>query len=159
LAFRSIPPRPKDQILAEVLFGKDAASLSHYEAIQLASGLNELSGGKSLDLLGSARKTLGVDMLRISGGSAGTQQRNTYGSIGADRMGGASAAASEQDDDAPRLEAGKYITGNIYVGVEQGVAENSTGIRVEVELKNNLTLQGRSTVQSSDVGLGWKKDY
>ncbi|MDR1243044.1 MAG: translocation/assembly module TamB [Deltaproteobacteria bacterium] len=161
LAFRSLPPRPKDQILAEVLFGKDATSLSHYEAIQLASGLNELSGGKSLDLLGSARKTLGVDMLRISGGNAGARQRNTYGSIGADGMGRASTAdsSSAQDDAAPRLEAGKYITGNIYVGVEQGVTEDSTGIRVEVELKNNLTLQGRSTMQSSDVGLGWKKDY
>jgi translocation and assembly module TamB len=158
LTFSSIPPLPKDQILAEVLFGKNAASLSQYEAIQLASGLNELSGGKSLDLLGSARKTLGVDMLRINGGSSGSQQRNTYGTIGGEDK---SRASSTADDDSalPRLEAGKYITGNIYVGVEQGVAENSTGVRVEVELKNNLTLQARTTTESSDVGIGWKKDY
>jgi translocation and assembly module TamB len=151
---------PRDQILAEVLFGKNVTSLSHYEAIQLASGLNELSGGGAFNLLGSARKTLGVDLLRISGGG-GNQQRNTYGSIGADNMGGAAASrsSSEQDEAMPRLEAGKYITDNIYVGLEQGVTEDSTGVRIEVELKNNLTLQGRTTMQSSDVGLGWKKDY
>jgi len=45
------------------------------------------------------------------------------------------------------------------VGVEQGVTEGSTGVRVEVELKPNLRLQGRSNVQSSEVGLGWKMDY
>jgi hypothetical protein len=45
------------------------------------------------------------------------------------------------------------------VGVEQGVTEDSTGVRVEIELKNNITLQGRTTTQSSTVGLGWKKDY
>jgi translocation and assembly module TamB len=161
VAFRSIPPLPKDQILAAVLFGKNVAELSHYEAIQLAGGLNELSGGKSLSgsLLGSARKALGVDMLRISGGSA-NQQRNTYGSVGAESMGKASGAPSaDADENMPRLEAGKYITGNIYVGVEQGVTENSTGVRIEIELKNNITLQGRTTTDSSTVGLGWKKDY
>lgn len=155
----SRPPLPQDQILSQVLFGKSLDNLSNYEAIQLANGLRVLSGEGNLDLLGSVRDTLGVDMLRISGGS-GQQQRNTYGTLGAsDLGGGASSSDSGDEDSIPKLEAGKYITDKVYVGVEQGVTEDSSSVRVEVELRPNISLQGRSSTQSSEVGLGWKMDY
>ncbi|MDR2893224.1 MAG: translocation/assembly module TamB domain-containing protein [Deltaproteobacteria bacterium] len=160
LSLSSNPPRPQDQVLAEVLFGKDFSSLSRFEAIQVASSLQQLSGG-GFDFMGSMRRTLGVDMLRVSGGeSMAQQQRNTYGTLGAADLGAGSAGGeSENNEDMPRLEAGKYINDAIYIGFEQGVTEGSTGVRVEVELRPNLTLQGRSNTQSSEVGIGWKKDY
>ncbi|MDL2307593.1 translocation/assembly module TamB domain-containing protein, partial [Desulfovibrio sp. OttesenSCG-928-C06] len=144
----SNPVLPKDQILSEVLFGKSFSNLSRFEAIQVANSLRELSGGTGLDLFGTLRQGFGLDMLRIgSGESTGQQQRNTYGTIGASDMGGGSSSNGEEES-MPTLEAGKYINDAIYVGVEQGVTENSTGVKVEVELRHNLTFEGRSNVQS-----------
>ncbi|MCL1889297.1 MAG: translocation/assembly module TamB [Desulfovibrionaceae bacterium] len=153
----SIPPLPQDQVLSQVLFGKNSAGLSHFEALQLANSLRELSEGGS-GLLGGMRQTLGIDMLRLSSGATGGGQRNTYGAPGAEAM-GASSGAEDNTDAIPHLEAGKYINNAIYVGVEQGVTEDSTGVRVEVELRPNTILQGRSSTRSSEVGLGWKRDY
>ncbi|MCL1915360.1 MAG: translocation/assembly module TamB domain-containing protein [Desulfovibrionaceae bacterium] len=153
----SIPPLPQDQVLSQVLFGKNSTGLSHFEALQLANSLRELSEGGS-GLLGGMRQTLGVDMLRLSSGATGGGQRNTYGAPGAEAM-GASSGAEDNTDAIPHLEAGKYINNAIYVGVEQGVTEDSTGVRVEVELRPNTILQGRSSTRSSEVGLGWKRDY
>lgn len=157
----SDPALPQDQILAQVLFGKNVTSLSRFEAFQVANGIRELtSGGGGFNPLASVRETLGIDTLRVSSGDTTTpDSRNTYGTPDAASMGAGGKSDSADDDAAPRLEAGKYITDSIYVGFEQGVTENSTGVRVEVELSPRINLQGKSNMQSSEVGLGWKKDY
>ena len=48
---------------------------------------------------------------------------------------------------------------NVYVGLEQGMNGDASGVRVEIELAPNLNLEGVSTPQGSEVGLNWKKDY
>ena len=57
------------------------------------------------------------------------------------------------------LEVGKYVMDNVYVGLEQGMNGDASGVRVEIELAPNLNLEGVSTPQGSEVGLNWKKDY
>lgn len=142
-----------------VLFGKRMSELSRFESIQLANNLRELSGfgGSTLDVLSGLRKSVGLDMLRVGGGS-GETQRTTSGLSGEGNL-GAPKNGDTNGETTPTLEAGKYINDSIYVGVEQGMTQESTAVRIEVELYPSVTLQGKSTSESSEVGIGWKKDY
>lgn len=163
LVLESTPILPQDQILSEVLFGKNPSNLSRFEALQLANGLRELAGigSDGLNPLTTMRRTLGVDVLRLGSSSGSSQSRATSGAPGADSFspGGPTRPSEVGDDSTPTIEAGQYINDVIYVGVEQGVAEGSTGVRVEMELLPNVTLQGSSSGRSSEVGIGWKRDY
>lgn len=159
LTLESKPPLPHDEVLSMVLFGKRMSELSRFESIQLANSLRELSGvgGSSLDVLTGVRKSVGLDMLRVGGGG-GSAERGTSGQSGEGNL-GAPKAADANGESTPTLEAGKYINDSIYVGVEQGMTQESTAVRVEVELYPSVTLQGKSTSESSEIGIGWKKDY
>ena len=159
LSLESRPPLPQDEVLSHVLFGKRTSDLSRFEAIQLANSMRELTGigGSSLDILTDVRKKTGLDMLRI-GGTSGPDQRTTSGQSGESNLVGQQNGDSSEAG-APALEAGKYINDSIYVGVEQGATEDSTSVRVEVELFPSVTLQGKSSSEASEVGVGWKMDY
>ncbi|SBV98573.1 exported hypothetical protein [uncultured delta proteobacterium] len=165
IKMESQPSLPQDQIMAEVLFGKEFSKLSRFEALQVANSLRQLAniGGDGLDPLATMRTKLGIDMLRVgsSGGETG-DNRSVSGAPGAGTVGGGGNGSSGGGSDSaatPTLEAGKYINDAIYVGVEQGATADSTGVRIEVELRPNLSLQGKTTSNSSQIGLGWKKDY
>ena len=166
IAMESRPPLPQDQIMAEVLFGKEFSKLSRFEALQVANNIRQLANfgesGGGVDPLTSMRTSLGIDMLRVgSSGGERTDNRSVSNAPGANAFTGGSASSGGGDDaaSAPTLEAGKYINDAIYVGVEQGATSDSTGVRIEVELRPNLNLQGKTTTNSSQIGLGWKKDY
>ncbi len=163
LTLGSRPPLPQDEVLAHVLFGKSVSSLSRFEALQLANSMRELAGvgDSGFNPLTTMRRTLGLDVLRVGGGGGGDQARRDSGQSGASdipRPGGAATTQSSADQ-APTLEAGKYINDSIYIGVEQGATQESTGVRVEIELFPNVTLEGRTSPSSSQAGIGWKRDY
>lgn len=157
----SRPPLPQEEILAQVLFGKSTASISRFEALQLASALQELRDfgkGGGLDALGKVRSAVGLDVLRL-GGTENTRERSASslsGSMGQEMTGASSSEAAQTD--AVAVEAGKYITDNIYVGVEHS-GSGGSAVRVEVELRPGMSFEARTSTESSQFGLGWKKDY
>ena len=128
-----MPPVPRDEIVSRVLFNKSAAQLSAAEAAQLAIALRELTGtGGGTDILGFARRTLGVDVLRIETAEGG----------------------------APGLEAGKYLTDKVYVGVKQGTSAQSSSAGVEVELTPNVTVESEMTGEGANKsGIRFQWDY
>lgn len=162
LALSSRPPLPQDEVLANVLFGKSVSSLSRFELLQLANSMRELAGvGESgFNPLTTMRKTLGLDVLRVGGGG-GDQTRGDSGQTGASNIPrpGSSGATQSSSDQGPTIEAGRYITDSIYVGVEQGTTQESTGVHVEIELFPNVLLEGWSSTNSNQVGIGWSMDY
>ena len=162
LTFDSRPPLPQEEVLAQVLFGKSAASISRFEALQLANAIRQVAnfgneGG--LNAMGFMRDSLGLDVLRLGGTDNDRQRRasNLTGGMGQELSGAGSGAGSGESDEIS-VEAGKYISDNIYVGVEHS-AGGGSAVRMEVELKPNLSLEARTSSESSRVGLGWKKDY
>ena len=163
LELQSRPPLPQDEVLAHVLFGKSVSQLSRFEALQLANGMRELAGfGEGgFSPLTAMRRTVGLDVLRLGGGTTGEEQRHDSGMSGMENLTGpqASTGGGSPDDGLPSLEAGKYITDNIFIGVEQGATPESTGVRVEIELFPSVTVQGRTSSSSSQAGVGWKMDY
>jgi translocation and assembly module TamB len=116
-----------------VLFNKSASQLSAAEAAQLALALRDLTGrGGGADVLGFARRTLGVDVLRVD---------------------------TTADGDAA-VEAGKYVTDEVYVGVKQGAKPESSGVEVEVEVTPNITVESETTSEGANKsGVRFQLDY
>ena len=112
LELSSQPTLPQDEILSRLLFGRSVARLTPVQGLRLAAAVDTLRGGGGLsDMLSALRKGLGVDTLDVAGGA--TAQEST-------------------------AKAGKYVSDNVFVEVERGVAEGSGKARVQVELTPNL---------------------
>ncbi len=163
LKLESRPPLPEEEILGQVLFDKSASDISQFEAIQLANVVQELANigqGSALSLVSNLRKTVGLDVLRFGGKGGADRERdvsNLSGSI-AQGLNNSSPVGSSGEEDEFAVEAGKYISDNIYVGVEHSAAEGAA-VRVEVELSPMFDFEARTSSESSQVGIGWKKDY
>ncbi len=163
LKMESRPPLPQEEVLAQVLFGKDAASISRFEALQLAAAVRELttfgSGGGGIGALGQVREGLGLDVLRLGGTESDRERRasSLAGTMGQEMAGTGQNRPTGQGDDIS-VEAGKYISDKVYVGVEHR-ATGGAAVRLEVELAPSISLEARTTPDSSQLGLGWKKDY
>jgi translocation and assembly module TamB len=155
----SRPPMSQDEVAGRLLFGKGPSTISRLEALQLAAAVRDLTdfGGDSLNPLKTVQRSLGLDVLRL-GGASGQRERQVSdlsGSLAGDVNSRGNGTGAENETVA--VEAGKYIADNIYMGVEHG--GYGPAVRLEVELSPSIGLEARSSPVSSQVGLGWKKDY
>lgn len=132
ITLSSEPELPEDEVLSRLLFKRDVSQISAAEAASLALAVNRLRGGSGgLDVLGQARKALGVDTLDV-GGAQGQEV----------------------------IRAGKYIGDDVYVEVEKGRADESGRARVELEVLPNVSIEAETGEDAtSGVGLKWKYDY
>jgi len=157
LKLSSRPPLPEDEVVAQVLFGQSAGSLSRLEALQLANELRILAGGGP-GLLGAARDTLGMDVVRFKSARRAQQPAGTNGA-GQLNPGQRPGSDDDEDEGVPTLEVGKYVLDNVYVGLEQGMTGEDSGVRVQIELTPRLSLDASTTSRGSEIGASWKKDY
>jgi translocation and assembly module TamB len=135
ITFSSVPDLPQDEIIAKMLFNKSAAGLSPIEAVQLAAALAELTGGGGGGVTDFARKTLGVDVLRVD-------------------------SDDTESDASPALNVGKYVTDGVYVGVKQGITPESSSVSVEVEITPNISVDSNVRQNgASETGVKFKLDY
>jgi|GEM_PF-4745697 len=133
LELSSTPSRPKDEVLALLLFGRPLSTISPFQALQLAKATATLAGkDNGPDMLGKLRDTIGVDSLTVNQNDAGET------TVGAE----------------------KYITDRVYVGVEQGATPESRKVTTEIELTPNITAETSTNEQSGpSVGVEWRYDY
>ena len=127
---------PKDEILSRVLFGRSADNLSPVQALRLVQALNMLAGGGqgNFDVMGRARKLLGVDTL--------------------------DAVQSDDENGGTALSIGKYITDDVYLEAEQGLGGDSGKVSVEIELSPNLSVETEVGANSQGgIRLNWRWDY
>lgn len=138
ITLSSTPPLPSDEILAQLLFGQSAASLTPFQAASLAAALAQISGlgGGFANPLDKIRGTLGLDQLSFGGTGSGP----------------------------PSLQAGRYVAPGVYVGATQSANGQGTQVNVEVNLYKGLKLQsatGTSSTgsNSNSVGLSYQFNY
>ena len=142
ITLSSTPSLPKDEVLAQVLFGSSAAQLSPFEAAQLASALSALASGGGFDVVGGIRSFARLDRLAITGGNAAT---------------GFSVAG------------GKYVTENVYVEVAGG-ARTGASAQVEYRVTRNFSIvskindqivtQAGQVIQGGDeLSVRWRHDF
>ena len=131
-ALSSRPELPQDEILSRLLFGKEITDLSAGQAAQLAAAAAELSGatGSGPGMLEKLRRGLGVDVLQFGAGEGNS------------------------------VRAGQYLTDDVFVGVEQGLSQESSKVTVEVGITDNIAVESNvGATGNSNVGLQFKWDY
>ncbi len=142
LLLESEPPLPRDEVVARLLFGEDAGRLEPLQAVQVATILAELEGG-GFDILSELRDLTALDTLRVSSGRDG-----------------ATAVETEDADTADSyVAAGKYLTDEIYVEVEQSVSGEQTAIRTEIELGAGVVASSVVDEAGGGVELEWRFDF
>lgn len=131
LSLTSAPELPEDEVLSQLLFGRDLTEISPLQAVQLANALAVLSGRSGLGMGGRLRESLALDDL----------------DIGTDADGNVEA------------RAGKYLSENIYSDVVVN-GEGETDINLNLELSPSVTVRGRLG-SDGDTGLGiyYERDY
>lgn len=129
----SSPEKPQDEILANLLFDKSAGAITPIEAVQLANSAAQLAGfgGQGPGFMDNIRGSLGLDTLKFSG-----------------------------DESGPGVEAGSYVAEGVYIGVKQGLGENSSAAVIEYEVTPNITVESDIGADSeSKLGVKMEWDY
>lgn len=135
IAFSSDPALPEEEILSRLLFGGSVTSLSATDAVQLAAAVAAFQGGGGgLDPIGSLRRSIGLDQLRL---------------VSADPLTGRGTG----------IAIGKNITRTIYVElVTDGRGYSAT--QIEYRITSWLALLGTvSTIGRDSALVQVSRDY
>jgi translocation and assembly module TamB len=148
----STPELPQDEILARLLFGQPAATLTALQVVQIGAALSTLSGGGGLNPVAKIQKALGLDRL-----SVGSQTTTT--------------ATGAQQTNGAQIEAGRYVSSRVFVAVKESTT-GASQLAVDVDLTSHLKLQtklgnGNTSAQGttpendpgSSVGLAYQFEY
>ena len=131
VSFLSSPELPQEEVLAQLLFGRDFSEMSALQAAQLVSAVATLSGKGSGGLTGRLRNGLGL----------------------------ADFDVSSTADGATQFSAGTYISDNIYSEVVAD-SDGNNEINLNLDLTPSLTVKG-SAGNDGNTGLGifFERDY
>jgi translocation and assembly module TamB len=129
----SDPSLPQDEVLSRLLFKKAAGKLSPFQALQLAQGVAQLSGGAGgIDVFEQARKGLGLDSLDVSTGASG----------------------------GPAIGASRYLSDRLSVGVKAGAKPADTAATIDYDVTRRVKIQGEAGSDGrTAVGIGAEWEY
>jgi translocation and assembly module TamB len=132
VTFSSSPALPQDEILAQLIFGRSASSLSAVQIAQLADAVAALAGGQSSSLFDKLRQGLGVDDL----------------DLGTDENGNTA------------VSVGKYINKRTYLQFQQGSDSSSTRAIINLDVGKGVKLKGSAGADgSTGAGIFYEKEY
>ena len=129
--FESTPEAPQDEVLAQLLFGRNISDISAFQALQLASAVATLAGRGGSGIISNLRDGFGLDDFDVT----------------------------TTDDGATAVRAGKYLSENVYTDVtaaSDGTGEVSLNLDITPNLKGKATLGSDG---NSSLGIFFEKDY
>ena len=132
----STPALPDDEILSQVLFKRDAGTISPYQAIQIATAARQLTDGLSgPGFMYQFRHAIGMDTLEIR--------------------------EAENEGDGSSVAAGKYLTPELYIEVSSSFgSEAQTDMTIEYEIDRHFSVETSAGPSlRPGIGLNWKTDY
>ncbi|PTQ74385.1 translocation/assembly module TamB domain-containing protein [Celeribacter persicus] len=130
LTLSSSPELPQDEILAQLLFGKDLTEISAFQAAQMADAVATLTGGGS-GLVGSIRDSFGLDDLDLQ----------------------------TSEEGGSSLKLGKYISDKVYTDVTID-NEGQSVINLNLDASRNVTIKGSASSDGdTGVGVFFERDY
>ncbi|QQA41689.1 translocation/assembly module TamB domain-containing protein [Pelagovum pacificum] len=131
VSFTSSPELPQDEVLSRLLFGRDLASISPLQAVQLAAAVGTLAGRGGGGLIGGVRNGLGLDDLDIT----------------------------TDDEGNAAVRAGVYLSENIYTDLTVN-AEGETEIDLNLDITDNVTARGTVGGDGeTSLGIFYERDY
>jgi translocation and assembly module TamB len=131
VTFESSPPGPQDEVLAQLLFGRNLEEISAFQALQLANAVATLAGRGGTGVVGNLRDRFGLDDLDVT----------------------------TTDEGETALRVGKYLTDNVYTDVtaaSDGTGEVSLNIDLTDSIKGKATLGSDG---DSSIGVFFERDY
>lgn len=131
VSFESSPTGPQDEVLAQLLFGRNLSEISAFQALQLANAVATLAGRGGSGVVSNLRDRFGLDDLDVT----------------------------TTDDGETALRIGKYLSDNVYTDVtaaSDGTGEVSLNIDLTSDLIGKATLGSDG---NSSIGLFYEKDY
>ncbi|RLQ88429.1 translocation/assembly module TamB domain-containing protein [Notoacmeibacter ruber] len=126
ISFSSDTQLPEDEALALLIFGRGIGQLSPLQLAQLAAAAAELAGNGP-SVMSGVREATGLDNLDIV--------TDNEGNVAA--------------------RAGRYVSENVYVGVEAG---EESKVTINLDVTEDVTVRGAVGTESS-VGVFYEKDY
>ncbi len=131
VSFTSSPDLPQEEVLAQLLFGRNFSEMSALQAAQLVSAVATLSGKGSGGLNGRLRNEFGLSDFDVT----------------------------STEDGATQFSAGAYISDNVYSEVVADSEGNNT-INLNLDLTPSLTVKGSAGNDgSTGLGIFFEKDY
>jgi translocation and assembly module TamB len=130
VSFLSVPELPQDEVLSQLIFGRDLQSISPLQAVQLASAISTLAGrgGGALD---NFRQSIGLDDFDVT---------------------------TDEDGNAA-VRAGAYLSENVYTDVTV-TSEGDTEINLNLDITNEITAKGSVDQDGeTSVGVFFERDY
>jgi translocation and assembly module TamB len=131
VTFESSPAGPQDEVLAQLLFGRNLSEISAFQALQLANAVATLAGRGGNGVVGNLRDRFGLDDLDVT----------------------------TTDSGETALRVGRYLTDNVYTDVtaaSDGTGEVSLNIDLTDSLKGKATLGSDG---NSSLGVFFERDY
>ncbi|MFY9239537.1 MAG: translocation/assembly module TamB domain-containing protein [Roseovarius sp.] len=131
IAFESEPDLPQEEIISQLILGRDLASISPLQAAQLASAVATLAGRSENDVLGQLRNSVGLSDLDVATNEDGTTE----------------------------LRAGAYIAENLYSEITAD-SEGREEINLNLDVTRNVTIRGSVDSEGGNgLGVFFEKDY
>lgn len=131
VTFTSSPELPQDEVLAQIFFGRDASTLSAFQALQLANAVRTLAGKGGDGIVAQLRRSFGLDDFDVTTGTGGVTE----------------------------LSLGKYLSDNIYTDVTIG-SDSTAGVSINIDLTPSITARGTlKSDGDSSIGIFLEKDY
>jgi hypothetical protein len=136
----SKPVFTQDVILAQMMFGKSSKDISVAEAAQLAHAVNSLKqNGYIFSILNTFQNIGLVDSLSItSENNSSSLYKNSQTS----------------SDNKLNIKAGKYISDDVYIGVNK--KDEETSFEIDLSIGSHTSLKVNS---QGEVGVSWKFRY
>ncbi|MEM8837209.1 MAG: translocation/assembly module TamB domain-containing protein [Pseudomonadota bacterium] len=129
VTFSSVPELPQDEVLALIIFDRGIADLSPVQIARLATVAAELVGGGGPGVFDTVRSGIGLDDLDV---------------------------ISTEDGNAA-VKAGKYVSDNVYLGVEAG---RETEAVINLDLTDDITARGAvKSDGNTSIGIFFERDF
>ncbi|MCC5974752.1 MAG: translocation/assembly module TamB domain-containing protein [Rubellimicrobium sp.] len=129
VTFRSQPELPEDEIMAQLIFGRDLSQISPLQAVQLASAVATLAG-RGGGFVDGIRDQLGIDDLDI---------------------------AADGDGNAA-LRLGAYLSENVYTDVTVGTTQTQIDLNLDLT-DDITVRGGVSSTGETSLGIFFERDY
>lgn len=130
VSFESVPDLPQDEILAQLIFGRDLQSISPLQAVQLAGAISTLAGGGG-GAVDQLRQSLGLDDFDVT--------------------------TDEQGNAA--LRVGRYLSENVYTDVTIS-SDGGTEINLNLDITDEIVAKGGVDEEGdTGIGIFFERDY
>jgi translocation and assembly module TamB len=131
VSFSSVPQLPQEEVLAQLLFGRDLSRLSALQAAQLANAVAVLAGRGGEGIVTRLRNSFGLDDLDLT----------------------------TSEDGSTALTAGRYLSENLYTEIEVE-QEGRTSVTLNLDLTDGVTARARlENNGDSGIGIFVERDY